>query len=220
MLLFVAALALTFPVVEQVRIASLQPNASRGAAVLVLTGVRETVRHPGASTGSALDTLNRRTRQIENVAAVLRDTPSVFPYTKGGGLPKAFAIALVPRVLWPNKPVFDVGRTFPQLYLKQSTTSRSTTGPSHFGDLYRNFGLSGLVFGMALLGAVFAVLGRLTERGGVRTLLIIAFAFTALVRPEDSLAEGVVAFTHLMAPVIVGALLLPRYRSAGSLVGN
>jgi hypothetical protein len=210
---FAIAIALSFPIVEQYRALSSQPGAQRDAAELVIGGVRATVQDVHGSAALALDKLNRRTRQIENVAAVLRDTPSVFPHTKGNALPQAVAIAVVPRVLWPSKPVENAAITFPQLYLRQATTSRSGTGPSHFGDLYRNFGVPGVILGMGIFGIVFAALGRLTESGGVRTLLIVAFTLTVLTRDEDSLAEGIVAFTHIMAPVFLAALLLPRSHS-------
>jgi hypothetical protein len=207
---FVIATALAVPVVDHVRSLSSEPGGTRNAAQLVVLGVRNTVENPYSSATAAVDVVNRRARQIENVAVVLRDTPSVFPHTNGQSIPEAIAIASVPRILWPNKPVFDTGRAFPQLYLKQAPTSRSATGPSHFGDLYRNFGLAGVILGMGVLGSVFAVLGRLTGRGGVRVLFIIAFTLTVLTRDEDSLAEGIVAFTHIMAPVFLAAFLLPR----------
>ncbi|MEK6274454.1 MAG: O-antigen polymerase [Actinomycetota bacterium] len=209
-LVFVIATALSVPVTEQFRVISSQSSAERNAAALVVGAASETVQDIDGSTAMALDTLNRRARQIENVAVILRDTPSVFSHTNGNALPNALAIALVPRVLWADKPIFDGGRSFPQLYLKQATNSRSNTGPSHIGDLYRNFGLVGVILGMGLFGAIFAALGRLTDRGGVRTLFIVAFTVAALTRVEDSLAEGIVAFARIMPPVFLAALLIPR----------
>jgi hypothetical protein len=219
-LAFAIAIALAVPIVEQVRDLSSRPATERNAAKLVLSGVHETARDTGGSAASALDTLGKRTRQIENVAAVMRDTPSVFAHTRGSALPEAVAIALVPRVLWPEKPVLDAGRSFPQLYLKQPASSRSNTGPSHFGDLYRNFGLLGVILGMGAFGAAFAALGRLAERGGLRTLLIITFTLTVLTLAEDSLAVGIVTFARVMPPVFVAALLIPGYRSALPRTGN
>jgi hypothetical protein len=184
----------------------------QSALDLAGSSVRQTSENLTGSFGSAIDTVTARLRQIENVAVVMRDTPSVYPHTRGGDLPTALATAVVPRLVWPDKPVFDAGRRFPQLYWKQPTESRSTTGPSHFGDLYRNFGLLGVLAGMGLLGAAFAGLGWLTDRGGLRTLLVVAFTLGVLVRVEDSLSEGIVAFARIMPPVFLAALLLPRGR--------
>jgi len=209
---FIVIVLITFPIVEQFRVLSSLPGAEREAGALVLGGVGETVQDIDQSAALTFDKLNRRTRQIENVAVVVRDTPAVFPHTGGSALPEAVALALIPRVVWPDKPVLDAATTFPQLYLKQVTGSRSGTGPSHFGDLYRNFGLLGVLLGMGIFGAVFAALGRLTLHGGLRTLLVVAFTLTVLTRHQDSLAEGTVAFAHIMAPVFAAALLLPRSR--------
>jgi hypothetical protein len=211
--LFLIAIISSFLIVDQVRALSAQAGTETDAVALLVEGIRETTEDLNGSSASALDRFKRRTREIENVAVVLRDTPRVLPHTNGDELPEAFAVALVPRVLWPGKPVFDVERRFPQLYLKQAPDSRSATGPSHFGDFYRNFGLLGVVLGMGLFGALFALLGRFSETGGVRTLFIIAFAFTVLTRSEDSLAGGIVAFARIMPPVILAALLIPSGRS-------
>lgn len=59
-------------------------------------------------------------------------------------------LAFIPRPLWPNKPrVTDFGLKFTELYLE---SPKSSNGPTIFGDLYRNFGWTGVPVGMALLG--------------------------------------------------------------------
>jgi hypothetical protein len=213
-LVFLIAITMSFLIVDQVRRLTSPTATETDAVTLLVEGIRETSQDLTGSSSAALDRFKRRTREIENVAVVLRDTPRVLPHTSGNELPEAFAIALVPRVLWPRKPVFEPERRFPQLYLKQAPDSRSATGPSHFGDLYRNFGSLGVVFGMGLLGATFAFLGRLSDVGSVRTLFIIAFILAVLTRSEDSIAGAIVAFARIMPPVILAALLIPRARSA------
>jgi hypothetical protein len=213
---FVLAIALAFPVIEQYRILSFQPDADRNASALAVGGLRETIQDVDGSAQLALAKLDKRARQVENVAVILRDTPSVIPHTNGNTIPRALAIAVVPRVLWRDKPILDDATRFSQLYLKHGPTTRTGTGPSHFGDLYRNFGLIGVVLGMGLLGAVFAGLGRLAQRGSLRTLLIVAFGLSVLIRYEDSLNETIVAFPHILAPVLLAMLLVPGARSARS----
>jgi hypothetical protein len=189
-----------------------EPNAVE----LAFKGVSRTMFHPRESAALAFDTLGRRTRQIENLAVIVRDTPSVWPYTHGEELPRALAVAVVPRVLWPGKPQMDSATTYSRLYLKQPASIRSRTGPSHFGDLYRNFGLFGIILGMALFGAVFARLGRSTERAGIRALFIIAFILTVLTRVEDPLGNTIIVFVHVMVPILLVGLLLPRSHSKGA----
>jgi hypothetical protein len=192
----------------------LKANRTKPNAVeLALEGVSATMHHPQRSATLALDKMSRRTRQIENVAIILHDTPSVFPYSRGNELPKALATAFIPRVLWPGKPRMDSATTFARRYLKQPTSVRSGTGPSHFGDLYRSFGLPGVILGMGLFGVGLAVLGRWTESGGLRAALIVAFAIAVVTQIEDSLSDLVIVSVHVMAPVLLGALLLPRRRA-------
>lgn len=213
---FVVVLLLASPVVEQFRALSRQNVMDQSAPALALSSVQATSENLTGSVTTALDTLTARLRQIENVAVVMRDTPSFYAHTHGADIPAAFATAFVPRVVWPDKPVFDAGRRFPQLYWKQTAESRSATGPSHFGDLYRNWGLFGVILGMGLLGAVFAGLGRLLDHGGLSTLLIVAFTVGVLIRVEDSLPEAIVAFARIMPPVLLAALLLPKSRVRGT----
>lgn len=62
-----------------------------------------------------------------------------------------------PRFIWKNKPSIssggnDFGRRIGVLDSKDFTTS---VGPTVVGDLYMNFGLSGIVFGMFFVGIIF-----------------------------------------------------------------
>ena len=175
---------------------------------LAVKGVIATARHPEHSAEMAFDKVNRRTRQIENVAVIVRDTPDVFPYARGRDLPAALATAFVPRVLWPGKPKMDFPTKFARRYLKVE----SGTGPSHLGDLYRNFGFLGVILGMGAFGVAFAFLGRWAEHESLRATLIIAFTLAVMTRIEESLGDTMVIFAHVMAPVFLAALLLPRRR--------
>jgi hypothetical protein len=205
-------LVLAAPVVQKFRELSQQDVIGQRATALLVPAVQATAKDASASFSGAVDTLTGRVRQVENVAVILRDTPSAFPHTGGADIPGAIMAALVPRVVWPGKPIQDAGREFPQVYLGQPATARSALGPTHFGDLYRNFGIAGVLIGMGLLGALFAKLGVWVHRGGLRTLLVIAFAVSVLTRVEAPLGTLVVTLARVMPPVLLAALLLPVFR--------
>ena len=57
--------------------------------------------------------------------------------------------ALVPRALWPGKPIVSDARTYSLVYFGAGNTSYALTP---MADLLRNFGPLGVVLGMALLG--------------------------------------------------------------------
>lgn len=212
----VVMLLLAAPVVQRFRDLSEHNLYGQGPIGLLASSVEATAQDASASFPDAIETLGGRVRQIENVAVVVRDTPSVLPYTNGVEIPDAVAAAVVPRVVWPDKPIRAAHREFPQLYLRQPVTTRSSTGPSHFGDLYRNSGFAGVAIGMGLLSAIFARLGRTAQRGGLRTVLIVAFIVSVLTRVESSVGETIVAFARVMPPVLLAALLLPRVSSSGA----
>jgi hypothetical protein len=59
----------------------------------------------------------------------------------------------VPRVLFPAKPRIDsFGADFSRVYLNDDTITFN--GPTVVGDLYRNWGMPGIVLGMAFMGVV------------------------------------------------------------------
>lgn len=70
---------------------------------------------------------------------------------------KDLGYGLVPRVIWPEKPIMsDFGLWFTRLYL--NSNSLNWNGPSAFGDLYRNFGYLGIPLGMFIVGVYLRVL--------------------------------------------------------------
>ncbi len=66
-----------------------------------------------------------------------------------GNIIRDFATAFVPRFLWPSKPVVGVSEQIGNLYFHIQYSSPATT---YMGDLYRNFGILGVLPGMLILG--------------------------------------------------------------------
>lgn len=93
-----------------------------------------------------------------------------------------------PRFLWPNKPVSinargnEFGHRIGVLAPDDQQTS---VGPTLPGDLFINFGLIGILAGMALFGSVLKFLSVYLLRGGVPSLsgvLIYTVAWLQLLR--------------------------------------
>jgi hypothetical protein len=95
----------------------------------------------------------RRMALANCVAVVIRDVPRWIPYANGETLFLPAVGFLIPRVLWPDKPSFTMGRrfaeTFRVVHILDSETRVSVTVP---GELYWNFDLPGIILGMALWG--------------------------------------------------------------------
>lgn len=98
-------------------------------------------------------TVKRRMALANSVAVVIRDVPRWVPYANGETLFLPAIGFFIPRVLWPDKPSFSMGRdfaeTFRVVHMLDSETRVSVTVP---GELYWNFDLPGIIVGMALWG--------------------------------------------------------------------
>lgn len=109
------------------------------------------------------------------------------------------AYAFIPRPLWPEKPSVSRGAWF-TLYLGQARNERSvttSTGQTATGELYWNFGLPGVVAGMAfiglLVGGLWRIAGATPHRDGLMFLLYLTICFGMLDMPEaGSVVVGIV----------------------------
>ena len=138
-----------------------------------------------------------RFRDIDNVALVQSQTPSVYPYGSGSHYLDFPLLLFVPRVFWPDKPRLDDGDQFSLTYWQLPKGDHTSTPLTAIGDLYRNFGLVGALLGLALLGIVIALLTRLYQR---------FFSYRAVAIWLFLLYKGVYV-VELGLPDLLGALL-------------
>ncbi|HYJ37261.1 MAG TPA: hypothetical protein VEV87_01540 [Chitinophagaceae bacterium] len=103
------------------------------------------------STADAFFPIYYRTNQGYNVAMVMKRIPSLQPYDNGANLAKTFASALVPRVLWPDKP--EAGGKFNMKYYTGYVIEGWSTNVGPLGEAYGSFGVIGGIIYMTLMGA-------------------------------------------------------------------
>jgi hypothetical protein len=103
------------------------------------------------------------------------------------------ALSLVPRILWPDKPVFAGS---PAIVSEMTGLHLSTTtsfGVGNVMELQVNFGLPGLVIGFCAFGWLLGMLDRkaaLAEASGnLPSLLLFFLVSVALIQPNGSLVE-------------------------------
>lgn len=85
----------------------------------------------------------------------------------------------IPRALWPGKPIVGDARVFASIYLGTDQTSPAS---SPMVDLLRNFGVAGIVLGMALLGAATRVVHVALVAGRVPPLWCVVVYYAVLSR--------------------------------------
>jgi hypothetical protein len=93
-----------------------------------------------------------RTNQGFNIALVMRRIPSMQKHDYGYTLSLSLASAIVPRVLWPDKP--EAGGKFNMKYYAGVNLRGWSTNVGPLGEAYGSFGRSGGILYMFLLGAL------------------------------------------------------------------
>lgn len=108
--------------------------------------------------------LARRISHIGLMEHVVAQTPEHVPYWKGETY-RPLLTSWIPRFLWPGKPREEAGWAFGLRYgiLKADDPSQSINLPWMI-EMYANFGGPGVILGMGLVGALFALLEAFLSR--------------------------------------------------------
>ena len=171
---------------SDLRFEGLDPTqALPGAIGSALTG---SLNDPlGVVSGTAA-TLSGRLRLIDSPAAIVSRTPSEIPYLAASRLPVDAVAGLVPRSLWPSKPINDEGYRFGQQFFDiqpEYYTSIAITIP---GSAYQYGGLISVALIGALVGCYLAVLNRVANPMVVPVGLLL---FLSVVRPLTALEASI-----------------------------
>jgi hypothetical protein len=131
------------------------------AAPAVLGQVVTSDLSPAGLTRSA-DYLAQRIRTIDSPAIIVQRTPSQIPYGSGAELAQAPALDLIPRALWPGKPILAVGYQVSQQYYDLPASVYTASAVTPEGDLYRHGGWVPVVAGIPGTLALWLVVLHLT----------------------------------------------------------
>jgi hypothetical protein len=102
----------------------------------------------------------QRANQIWFLTEILDQTPETVPYWHGETY-KILFYKFIPRLIWPNKPVERLGVDFSLRYgLRNPTDETTSFNVPWIVELYANFGWTGIVAGMVVIGIGFAFLDR------------------------------------------------------------
>lgn len=147
---------------------------------------------------------------VHQVAYIHSMTPAEVPYQYGRTY-SYFAVALIPRALWANKPEAGSANNFFAVnygLLTEEGAKTTTFGMSLLGESFINFGWAGVVFVMLIQGLAIAVLewifgSRMSGAGG--QAVFIAF-FVFFLNGIGSSAE--ILFGNILQNLLFGYVLL------------
>lgn len=130
-----------------------------------------------------------------SVEVVVRGTAAGVPFQHGYTL-LPMVMAFIPRLLYPDKPSIPTGQIMSrQFHLSESEDTYSS--PSHLGELYWNFGWSGVLVGMTLVGLLLGFIGakfNLAEAATVTRVLIVVVT----IRQVILASEGEIATQYIV----------------------
>jgi hypothetical protein len=142
----------------------------------------------GDMVGVAVDSLNylsQRIREIDNVAIVVQRTPAQVPFANPIQLIEQPAIGMIPRAVWPGKPVLIAGYQFGQIFYELPSSVYTSTPDTMPGGLYWHGGWISLIAGMLLFGAAIRFLDNaLDVRANPHAIFLVSLLFPTLVSGE------------------------------------
>jgi len=166
----------------------------------------------------SLRTFVRRMALINSVAVVIRDVDRWVPYAMGSTVFTPTLVSFIPRVLWPDKPVITLGLDFGRTFrVTNSLTKDTHIAPTIPGELYWNFGLPGIVLGMALLGYIVRALYRRFGEGLGHDPVRCAIHILILVELAHLGGSLAATFVSVLRTLIVIAVLRAIGRHFGLL---
>jgi hypothetical protein len=132
------------------------------------------------------------------VVSYIYEQVEQYGYAEGATMAYA-AYAFIPRLFWPDKPGVTQGGWFAYYALFGVSSERSNTslGITAIGELFWNFGITGVIVGMFFIGALFGGLWRLAgidPRDSVLSMLL----YINLLFFMPAMAEAVTVFVGVV----------------------
>lgn len=135
---------------------------------------------------ASVNYLLQRIREIDSVAIILQRTPGQIAFAPAAELVEAPIAGIVPRALWPGKPILATGYQFSQEYYGLPGTVYTSSSITPVGDLYRHGGLVPVLAGMLVLGAGVRVLDdALDVRTNPHAVVLVLLLLPDLVKSEQ-----------------------------------
>ena len=154
---------------------------------------------------TAVTYLLQREQEINGPSIIMQRTPAQIPFINPDQLVLGPLEDMIPRAIWPRKPILALGYQFSQQYYGLSATVYTSSAISPIGDLYRHGGWVPVIAGMFVFGCVVRLLDDVLDIStNFHAIFLVLLLFPILVTSESdwvTLIAGVpgIAMTWLLA---------------------
>jgi hypothetical protein len=150
--------------------------------------------------------LLQRIREIDYPAIIMQRTPAQIPFSSPIQLVEAPLVDIVPRAIWPGKPILATGYQFSQQYYGLPAVVYTSTAITPIGDLYRHGGWIPVIAGMFLLGCGVRLLDDVLDvRANPHAIFLVLLLFPSLVSGE---ADWATFLAGVLGSVVIWLLAL------------
>lgn len=192
-------------------------RSARGAASPGIAGALRGAFEPGTfrpdrTLPIAVEYPFARFRNIDHLALIRRDTPSLYAYGDGASYYLLPLMLVVPRALWDGKPILDGSAQFSRTYWEIPPSIRTAQPLTQIGDLYRNFAVAGVLIGMLLWGSLVGLWQRFrAARPSPRITALYLWSIPVAVAYVESDLPNLIATLARTLPLaaLVTWILLP-----------
>lgn len=191
---------------------TLSPSQALAVAPTIL---RDTVtgQNPLTLLPSSTGYLLQRIREIDAAAIIMQRTPEQIPYVNPAQLIEAPVMGMVPRSIWPGKPIITTGYEVSQAYYELPSSVYTSSAVTPVGDLYRHGGWVPVIAGMFFLGWAVRLLDDvLNVRENPHAIFLILLVFPVLVKSETDWASLFAGIPSTLAIWVFAVALVFRQR--------
>ena len=126
-----------------------------------------------------------RIGEIGSPAIIMQRTPSQLGFLSAAQLAEGPVVTLIPRAIWPGKPILDTGYEFSQTYYELPATVYTSSAITPVGDLWLHGGWIPVMVGMFLLGCGVRLLDDVMDvYGSPHCIFLFLLLFPSLVKQE------------------------------------
>jgi len=170
----------------------------------------------------ALLNLAERIDGLSSVAVVVSNYEQLKPYEENYGLDNNIwndtVTFLVPRIIWPEKPVASDPRKYSELYFDFGENSFTITP---IGDLLRNYGVIGVPIGMFLLGLFLRTIYRaLIEGRSITTWRATLYFMLITAVSYESFYGSILPFMFKVGVISVVGILFVNFFARRAKLAN